>query len=75
MSDKNDLREAQMLSKIIRNRREREADELGISAKKSHEQFWILFMLCVSLIAAVALAEFCKWLDTRPDVRAQLYLD
>jgi hypothetical protein len=32
-------------------------------------------MIACSLIAAIALAEFLKWTDDKPDVRAQLYLD
>lgn len=43
--------------------------------KKSHEQFWILFMIATSLIAAVALAEFLKWTDDKPDIRKMLLLD
>lgn len=42
--------------------------------KKSHEQFWILFMFCLLPIAAVAVAEFFQWLDVNPTVKEEMGL-
>jgi hypothetical protein len=41
---------------------------------KDLSPFWILCIITIPLFAAVALAEFLKWLDTQPTLKTQIGL-